>query len=571
MKEDSPVIDILEDLKGSSGLSSIAFFFHLLKAMLYKRFHHTKRERSIWLYLSLLPAINILVGLLVVVAFYNNSFKSLVLSVDQYSTPVPLPLSTSASISPSIFNSNPFSKNVKAQVLGSFMSLSANSSVFQIQKETFSNALFSASSVEELAAYGALVEMSNLTFNSFVVYANNTGLHSLPIFMNLLSNSIMKVNVNSSASISVSNHPFPLNAEQQYRQDVIEAGLISVFITLAVNYVPAALSSFIIIEKMTKSKHSQLLSGAGILSYWIGNLLFDYMLFLIPYGMVLLLIAIAGQNTHLYSNFGPVALTFALYGFATVPLTYLFSFTATDPWDARVNILFLAFMCGPMSASVSFMLDLLGSPSSGQGVLATIFRIFPGYCLNDALIKFGVKLSGDQNIWQPNIAGNDLITLVWEGPLYFLLVLFFDYLGTNPYSFAKIRFFFGKEKDMPGEFEEDDSDVLQEKNDILDGKRKGDPVIVHGIRKVYDGERVAVKEGRCIFCWSYSSITWVQIHTALRKYVFSSAKKKICQVNLKRTIQTFFKRRTIFWTERGKATQLLFTESERCMMVNELQ
>jgi hypothetical protein len=90
---------------------------------------------------------------------------------------------------------------------------------------------------------------------------------ALPIYLNVLSNAILRNSINSSVSISVSNHPFPLDAQQQSMQDVIEAGLISVFITLAVNYVPAALSSYIIIEKMTKSKHSQYLSGAGVLSY----------------------------------------------------------------------------------------------------------------------------------------------------------------------------------------------------------------------------------------------------------------------------------------------------------------
>lgn len=96
----------------------------------------------------------------------------------------------------------------------------------------------------------------------------------------------------------------------------------------------------------------------------------------------MVLIAIAGRQTYLYDKFSAVAQIFSLYGLgkkkkspnyfssnpsellfpktATVPLTYLFAFTATDPWDARLNILFIAFMCGPLSASISFLLDLLG-------------------------------------------------------------------------------------------------------------------------------------------------------------------------------------------------------------------
>jgi ABC-type multidrug transport system fused ATPase/permease subunit len=102
--------------------------------------------------------------------------------------------------------------------------------------------------------------------------------------------------------------------------------------------------------------------------------------------------------------------------------------------------------------------------------------------------------SANQSIWSPDVAGNDLITLVWEGPLYFIMVLFFDYVGSNPFLFAKIRFMLGKEKDLPSDPEEVDDDVQNEKNDILDGKRDNDPVIVHGVRKVYDGARIAVKD-----------------------------------------------------------------------------
>jgi hypothetical protein len=47
--------------------------------------------------------------------------------------------------------------------------------------------------------------------------------------------------------------------------------------------------------------------------------------------MVLILIAIAGQNTHLYSNFAPVALLIGLYGYGKIQLVHqLLIFICSD-------------------------------------------------------------------------------------------------------------------------------------------------------------------------------------------------------------------------------------------------
>lgn len=125
-------------------------------------------------------------------------------------------------------------------------------------------------------------------------------------------------------------------------------------------------------------------------------------------------------------------------------------------------------------------------------MLSTIFKVFPGFCLNSALIKFGVDISADDP-WSTQVARDDLVTLSWEFPLYFFLVLFFDYLGNTPRAYFKLSSIFGAEKDVRIFQNFEDFDVSQEREDILSGKRDNDAIIVRGLRKVFDGKHAALK------------------------------------------------------------------------------
>lgn len=81
---DNALSDFLSDLKRSTETSGINLFFRHLFAMLYKRSHHARKERFLWIYLGLLPAINILFALLVVTSIYSSNYPSLILDSKQF-------------------------------------------------------------------------------------------------------------------------------------------------------------------------------------------------------------------------------------------------------------------------------------------------------------------------------------------------------------------------------------------------------------------------------------------------------------------------------------------------------
>ena len=51
--------------------------------------------------------------------------------------------------------------------------------------------------------------------------------------------------------------------------------LISIFIIVAMSFVPASFVVFLVYERSTKAKHLQFVTGINPVMYWIGNYVWD--------------------------------------------------------------------------------------------------------------------------------------------------------------------------------------------------------------------------------------------------------------------------------------------------------
>jgi ATP-binding cassette subfamily A (ABC1) protein 3 len=86
--------------------------------------------------------------------------------------------------------------------------------------------------------------------------------------MNLLSNLAYKFFTNNaSGSIKVGSYPFPQTETEYLEQQRVSAILLSFFFNQALIFVPATYIVFIVLEKQTKAKHQQLISGVSIPAY----------------------------------------------------------------------------------------------------------------------------------------------------------------------------------------------------------------------------------------------------------------------------------------------------------------
>lgn len=88
----------------------------------------------------------------------------------------------------------------------------------------------------------------------------------------------------------------------------------------------------IVKERITKAKHLQFVSGVHFLTFWLANMMWDFINFLIPCAAILVTFLIFNEEGFTSGDQqGRFFLVFLLYGWAMLPLMYLFSFLFSIP------------------------------------------------------------------------------------------------------------------------------------------------------------------------------------------------------------------------------------------------
>ena len=90
----------------------------------------------------------------------------------------------------------------------------------------------------------------------------------------------------------------------------------------------------------------------GPLVFWLGNLMWDYVNYLLP--SLLLLVVFAAYGTEAYvegGRLGVVALVLALYGWAILPFVYLAHFLFSSPPTGMVVIIVFNIFSGEREKS----------------------------------------------------------------------------------------------------------------------------------------------------------------------------------------------------------------------------
>jgi ATP-binding cassette subfamily A (ABC1) protein 3 len=177
-----------------------------------------------------------------------------------------------------------------------------------------------------------------------------------------------------------------------------------------------------------------------------------------------------------------------------IPFAYILSTFFTNPLTARIIVIVVSFIFGPILSLVSFSLNLAGGDIKAiNDQLIYIYRIFPGFNFGDGLLKIAANSTG-ASPWNSDIAGTAVSTLIWELFVYMAVIIIVEYLFSVPFIAKFIREKLKLEVDLPKVAEEEDSDVLREKERVSSGQADADAIQVRGLRKVYGGQKLAVKD-----------------------------------------------------------------------------
>ena len=168
------------------------------------------------------------------------------------------------------------------------------------------------------------------------------------------------------------------------RKNGADAGTVTFVTACAYSMMLAAVIGQMADERLTRLKHMQVISGVKLSAYWAGNFLVD----LIKMEMASLATIILFFL--LQPSYREVMVSYILFPFAAIPMTYVFSFAFESVASAQTFTIFSQFfliMCVP---GINFFLRCFKEFVHFTEPFNLIMKLFPGYCLSAGLYFNGL-------------------------------------------------------------------------------------------------------------------------------------------------------------------------------------
>ncbi|XP_055935356.1 ATP-binding cassette sub-family A member 2-like isoform X2 [Argiope bruennichi] len=328
--------------------------------------------------------------------------------------------------------------------------------------------------LKNLIVGGAIDQYSNKTLNLTAWY-NGQPYHSTPMALSLMHSALLQ-NITNDGSISLTNAPIP--KARFYDDSSTTKIMAAIFAPLSFAFLSAGFILLPIHERATKAKLLQLMSGVPTAIYWMAMFLWDFLVHFVICISLIIPFAIFAHYAFFGVNSNAIGMSFLLmllYGWASIPFGYVFSFLFKKGSAGYTVIVGLCAMIG-VGCGSSLIAVLLNSTSEDNKmvqkinpfiwILRTFFPTFslsygfgnlfgiafqnsfcdsfPSteldlYCSlptmdeRDTLFKCCKKICKDKCLikssflsWDMHACGRDALFLCIHGFLFFGLVLLFE-------------------------------------------------------------------------------------------------------------------------------------------------
>ncbi|KAK1930150.1 ABC transporter A family member 1 [Phytophthora citrophthora] len=517
-------------------ITSTPMFSTHLRALLLKRFRYARRDKKTIIYSALLPVLLIAAGLGILKgSAIASDNPTMALTTDAYAgneTPTPYFCQTGSGAGEwcgEVMKSTYFS-GANAQVL-SISTPAYDSDSPTVFDTTYTDPAINASGYTGYSVsmgqqlynrgYGHDADLVEGQYGAFLVYGdsgqnlfgynvftNTTAPHSSAIFKALMDQAAYRFFSNSSEAsimnLKVNNYPLPVTAATKAFSGSAVAFVACMFICIAFTFLPASMVVFLVKEKQAEhnSKHQQLVSGVSLPAFWVSNYIWDLVMYIVPCVCALALIygfnvsSMTGQdcNSCTSGTFPAVILLFILFGFAICPFTYCLSFLFKEHAAAQTYTIMLNFVIGVVLMIVSFIMSVIDSTSDVDSVLVFIWRLSPLFNLGMGLLQLVlndityIRFTKDEKIspFSGDIMGFELAYLLVTAIVYMALAVYLDYRKTFPKVTKEVESVDDQELEI-------DEDVKKEADRVASGGADGEAVKLVGLRKVYPGGKIAVR------------------------------------------------------------------------------
>ena len=148
----------------------------------------------------------------------------------------------------------------------------------------------------------------------------------------------------------VKNHPLPITVEESIEVRVVLSLLVSIFIVVPLCYIPASFVPFLVKERVSKSKHLQIVSSVSPYLYWAAAYAWDMFLFGVLTALVMGALFLFGDAAKVFIKNTEsrlcMLLLLLLYGASAIPLSYLYSMSFDNFSTAQISIMAVNFLTG---------------------------------------------------------------------------------------------------------------------------------------------------------------------------------------------------------------------------------
>ncbi|KAK6174033.1 hypothetical protein SNE40_017383 [Patella caerulea] len=241
---------------------------------------------------------------------------------------------------------------------------------------------------------GADFTSLNTTTTSIRGFYNGKPYHSPGITVSFMMNALAKVvSADDTVSITTRNHPLPQapSSNINYGSNSPTNGFIIGFCMMfGMCFLASSLSVFLIKERQVGAKHLQKVSGVGPVVYWLANITWDFINYMLPCLLIIIAFASFGNvEFNSGSNLSYVFLVLFMYGLAVIPFIYMLQFLFKTPPGGMAAIIIFSIFSGTLSIMVVYILSSRRDQQETAQNLDVVFSMFlPHHNLGLSLINF---------------------------------------------------------------------------------------------------------------------------------------------------------------------------------------
>ena len=229
------------------------------------------------------------------------------------------------------------------------------------------------------------------------VLHNSSSPHAVAVFNQAHMENLYKQCVGGSSEIRLTsvNHPLPLTAKQSLEIKVMLSVVAGLFSLIPFCYIPATFLVFVVKERISKSKHLQLVSGVDMSAYWIATYLWDMTLYSLLTICIMIVFALYGGDAQVFIGDSEASLcTFALtfgYGLSALPFSYLLSRMFDNCSTAQISVAGLGWLSGFVTVICYVTMYSLPKTEHIAVGLQPWFRLFPAYNIGEGFMSMSMS------------------------------------------------------------------------------------------------------------------------------------------------------------------------------------